>query len=513
MSITKSCLDCPSLLDRDEAAAFFGVAEAAPMCSRFGHIFGEVGSQVVHVDQAKRMANGCASFGQPKADTPAKNLTLGWFNPRPELLEPTKNGPSSCADCVKYDQASNGCAATGRVIFPERRVDEAIACTFGAFPQGFAHEQVAGRLDSLGTETQVFVRNGGSTPTQVTAKPKPAVKKAPAIFDPTTYSSDAPVTPEHAARGVRAWFKLTTKRGKVYHLPIFRTDFFSDEDQELIPTAKSEHGDPTLYIDHAGLLEEFAVMVYKKDLNIVLIGEPGSGKTDGWRWVSHRLNMPFVRLAYNEASEPDQFLGLYEFDPAKGTYLNPGFLPTWWRKPCFLLSDEPNTPDSNAILQAYRSMNDSSRELVVYKERFLRHDYCFHAMAMNPHWDFRNIGAKPLASADSRRLAFFWMPNPDEPMLRQIISTTVERLDGVAPAQDLLDVIIKIGADLRQMSKDQTLPDFWTVAQEIKVTRLVEDFGIEGAYRRAYFDYIDPADAEAAMGAIKSHVPYGGRWS
>jgi hypothetical protein len=206
------------------------------------------------------------------------------------------------------------------------------------------------------------------------------------------------------------------------------------------------------------------------------------------------------------------FLGLYEFDPAKGTYLNPGLLPISWEQIGFVLSDEPNLAPE-AIMQSYRSMNDSSRTLTVYSETYKRHDYCFHAMAINPHWDFRNIGAKPLASADSRRLSFMWMPNPNPAQLREIITTTVEKLDGEAPPKELVTAIVKIGEDLRRMSKEGTLPDFWTVSQEIKVARLVDDFGIEGAYRRAYFNYIAPEDAEAAMAAIKSHVPYGSEWA
>jgi hypothetical protein len=498
-------------LTKDEAEAFFGVAEAAPMCSRFGHIFGVVGNESVFVEAATKMAGGCSSYGQPQPSTPSSTgLTLSWFNPRPELLNPSSGGPGFCGDCKNYDKVMHGCAATGRIIFPEREVAEAIGCSWSVI--GNPSELVGAKLDAWGDTTQVFVRNAAGTVSPPPAPPKPTVKKTTAVFDPATYSSDAPVTEDHKKQGIRAWFKLVTKRGKVMYLPIFDGAYFG-ENEALIPTAKSEHGDPTLYIDHANLLEEFAIMVYKRDLNMVIEGEPGTGKTDGWRYLAHRLNMPFVRLAYNEASEPDQFLGLYEFDPQKGTYLNPGMLPEWWTKQCFLLSDEPNTPDSNAIMQAYRSMNDSSRELIVYKERFKRHDYCFHAMAMNPHWDFRNIGTKPLASADSRRLSFFWMPNPDEKMLRTIISTTVERLTKVAPDKKVLDVMIKIGNDLRNMSKEGTLPDFWTVAQEIKVALLVEDFGLEGAYRRAYFNHISPDDAEAAMGAIKSHTPYGVDWA
>jgi len=514
MSVTKSCLNCPSLLDADEAMAFFGLTEVgAPMCSRFGHVLGHLGNSVVYDDAADKLATGCSSFGQPKPSAPPQDISANWYTPRPELLEVTTDTVLSCDSCANFDSALHACAASGRIIFPERRVKEAYNCSWSRVKNpGAPQEQAGPVLTGYGQATTVFIRNAGATVTQKQQPVKKASTLKPRkVTEPFDYDSDAPVTDDHKTKGIRAWRKHTTERGKVYYLPIFESSFFGER-ASLIPSSKSEHGDPSLYIDHAGLLDEFAVQVYKKDLNLVMVGEPGSGKTEGWRFVAWMVNMPFTRLSYNEASEPDMFLGLYEFDPAKGTYLNPGLLPTSWELPGFILSDEPNLAPE-AIMQSYRSMNDSSRTLTVYKEEYKRHDYCFHAMAINPHWDFRNIGAKPLASADSRRLSFMWMPNPSTSQLREIISNTVLKLDGEAPPKALLDIIIKIGEDLRRMSKEGTLPDFWTVSQEIKVARLVDDFGIEGAYRRAYFNYIAPEDAESAMASIKSHVPYGSDWA
>lgn len=505
MSTVKSCLDCPSLLGREEAQQFFGVATAAPMCSRFGHVYGPLGTDEVREDAATKMASGCPSFGQGKAATPPANITASWWTPRTELLEPTTTKLQSCSGCNNFDTAKSACAATGRIIFQSRKTQEATNCAFASTPVGLG--QVAHAVPVFIGNATTFTGHG--TPPSQKAAPT-SMKKMTALLDPTTYSSDAPVSDDHKAQGIRAWFKHETPRGKVYYLPIFDPSYFGER-AELIPSAKNDHADPSLYIDHAGLLTEFAVQVYRKDLNLVAVGEAGTGKTEGVRYLAWRLQMPFERLSYNEASEPDQFLGLYQFDPTKGTYFEPGYLPLGWVSPGFLLSDEPNLAPE-AIMQAYRSMNDSSRELVIYRERFRRHDYCFHIMAINPHWDFRNIGTKPLASADSRRLSFFWMPHPDKDMLRTIISTTVEKTDGAKPDAKLVTLIIKIGEDLRQMAKEGTLPDTWTVSQDVKVARLVEDFGLEGAYRRAYFNYIDPQDAEPAMAAIKSHVPYGSEW-
>lgn len=510
MSTLKSCIDCPALLDKAEAEAFFGLQVAGPMCSRFGHLLGHKGGQVVYTDAATKLASGCSSFGQPKATTPPTEISASWYTPDPNLLEVRPDNLSTCLDCANHDKAMDACAATGRVIFPERTAEEAKGCSW-SFSKNLmgSNNQVGPVLASYGQATQVFVKTQTTEKKKVTRKSPPV--KAHSV-EPFAYSSDAPVTDEHKAKGIRAWRKHETRRGKIHYLPIFEASFFGER-ASLVPSSSSTSADPSLYIDHAGLLDEFAVQVYKLDLNLVIEGEPGTGKTEGVRWLAYEHQMPFTRIAYTESTEPDMVLGLYEFDPAKGTFLNPGILPEAYVQPGFVLSDEPNTPTSDAILQTYRSMNDSSRTLTVYKENFQRHDYCFHIMAMNPHWDFRNIGTRPLASADSRRLSFMWMPNPDDNMLRTIITKTVEKQDNITPDKALVDVVIKIGNDLRRMSKDGTLPDFWTVAQEIKVVRLVDDFGLEGAYRRAYFNYIAPEDAAPAMAAIKSHIPYGSDWA
>jgi MoxR-like ATPase len=235
------------------------------------------------------------------------------------------------------------------------------------------------------------------------------------------------------------------------------------------------------------------------------------------------MNMPFVRLAYNESSEPDQFLGAPAYgdtgkvDPVTGsailgTYFKPGILPTNWMEPCVLLSDEINLP-TEAIQQAYRSGNDSSRVIQVYGNTYRRHDYCFHMAALNPAHDFRNIGAKPMASADSGRYVFHHMPNPSPDMIRKVLNATVERLDHVLPDPLLVTTIINIGEDLRAMSRDGKLPDFWTLRQEVKVARIAPFFGLKGAYDAAYLDYVDKNTRELCETSIRSHMPSGPDWA
>jgi len=491
------------------------------ICSRFGHVVGRKGE--VKTDIAERLAASCPSFGE---DAPSvidvANLKLGVYTPDTDLLEVTDptDRPASCYNCQKYDGSFNACAATGQIVFQGDSFRKANDCSFGL--DGAPMSSVQDVLPGWDGPQVVFTTPVSVAPTKAPAKPTPALL---AVIEPVDYTSDATVTQEHADKGVLAWRAVTTPRGRVHHLPIFRTDFVPEEHRHLIPSSSSEHGDPSLYVDHNGLLAEFAVQVYQKDLNLCLNGEPGAGKTEGVRYIAWQMNLPFRRLTYNEGSEMEQYLGLYQYGPYNkvdpdtgevteviGTHLVPGLLPQAWVEMGITLSDEPNLAPE-AIFQSYRSLNDSSRTLQVYNETFRRHDYQFHVMAINPHWDFRNIGAKPLAAADSRRLAFFWMADPSDDMKRSILTSSLAKLDGTVLDRAVLKAIMEAGKDLRQMAKDQLLPDFWTLSQEIKVARLVDDFGLEGAYRRAYFNYVDPQTTEQAMTAIRSHIPYGVDWS
>jgi len=526
-----TCLDCPSLITKEKAASHFGVSDAEVgdyvFCSRFGQVLGD--QDGVRQGLAERFGQTCPSHGESVPAVAPKDPKMGFFMPRPDLLKPTANQkPSSCESCIKYDKSAEACAATGMLVFSSKAAATAAACSFGEAGLPYAAADV--KLPAWSTTPVALSATSlaaSSTPTSTSAPTAPSApkpKKSLIILEPVNYNSDAKVMPDHANKGIQAWRRVTSPKGKDHFLPIFRTDFFTEDMQERIPKSGADYGDPSLFIDHDNILVEFAVQSYTKDLNLALIGEAGSGKTEGARYLAWMLNMPFARITYSEDTDPDEVLGFHHFGEhevvdasgnvttATGTYLKKGELPSWWQTMCVLLSDEPNIA-REAIVQSYRSMNDSSRTLVVYGEKFLRHDYCFHIMAMNPHWDFRNIGAKPMASADSRRLSFHFVTPPNDDQIKQILTRAVRTLDGAEIDPGVLKAIIAAGKDLRVMAKDGRLPDTWTTSQEVKVARLVEDFGLEGAYRRAYFNYIDPETTKTAMQLIASQIPAGVDWS
>lgn len=540
MSINdKNCASCPSALTVHEAQSFFGDSSIkTPMCARFGFLLAEPKNNIIAAGVDDKVgdyyASSCNSFGESRPTAPTGKFTPVLFEPDPVALStygPADDSVKSCTNCVNFfvsdEHGVYGCKAKTIVVLQSRVNIE---------PQGCVWAQ----------ETAVAVSRVKGSPVQIPfsaayvkmapAKPTTKVSKAGngSWVDPLTYVSDVPVTgtqvftsiasiPKHmqgsitiTAQGtyevpldliLRAWRKVELKSGKVEYLPIFRTEWFSEEDQRLIPRAGDDNGDPSLYHDYSGLLEKFLIVVYKRDMPLCMVGEPGSGKTEGGRWLAAIMNMPFHRFSFNEFSEPEQFLGQMELRSGETVFI-PKELPNAWVKSGLGLSDEFNLP-MEGIVQIFRSMFDNSRELKLFGNTYTRDPFHFHLLAINPSWDARNIGAKELASADVRRLKYHKMPYPDEEMQKGIIRETLKKLADEALPTATITAIIKASADLREMSRQGKIPHHWTISQDVAVALLSLDMTLEEAYNTAYFDYIDPATASTAMQTIRNRFPNG----
>ena len=519
MSTTKTCASCPSFLGVFEARTAFGDDATTPMCARFGRILAN--PEDLSEGAQKRVqifiGTSCSSHGLDRPPDPPKLGSSSVWTPDLDLLEPPPEVPAvldSCRDCRNFEEGEitvalgdgdvayervKRCGAQGLLLLDRDLTTRQIDCTW-------AQRRELGVLVPFPTRKMLGSYTDGVTLAPPATPPRPKKPATPDFVEgePSEYATDVKVSDEDSHR-FAAWRRVISPfDGMELFLPVFRTDYFSPEEQALIPKTGSD-AHPELYVDHAHLLWEFAAQSYSCDFTLTLVGEPGSGKTEGVRWLAWMLNMPFVRLGFTGYSEPEQFLGMYQASPERGTYLEPGFLPERWTREGFLLSDEFNTAPEE-IVQSYRSMNDSSRMLHIYREVFWRHDYCFHLMAVNPDWDFRNIGAKPLSDADTSRLSFMWMPQPDEKLLRKIIAGSVAKISGHEMDPDKLEQILAIGKDMRASSEQGTLSRSWTPRQEVKVGLLARYYPLDIAYRRALLDFISPAEQEVALTFIKSHI-------
>lgn len=504
MSIT-SCVDCPSFLTGVQAAQHYQDASIkVPMCGRFGYLLGvpqAAGQAPVSSSVAEHRAKGCTKAGEPLPSNAPAKLNSTFFQPDTDLLDKRPADPvvTSCVDCKNFvhdnEKMVYACQATGKVIFNSRRSIEALGCEYRDARQGVPVEIRNGAKLS-----PVFAGTSGKKPP---LKPKSALFK---VVDPRFQSSDAPVADEHKGI-IRAWITHEVgNRGKTAHYPIFETEYFGDM-AHLIPLSSDTDGDPALYVDHTGIMNKFLSVSWGFGKVLCFIGEPGSGKTTGGRYLAHKLNMPFVYIPYTDQTDPTEVLGLMGLQDGN-TLVQPGLLPKNVVKPCILFQDEFSLAPE-ACHQANRSLFDTGNQLVVYDQTFHRHEFCFPITAMNPAHDFKNIGARELASADVRRLSFHKMPLPDLDMRKRIVRTTIFKVNGVELELSVLDVIMKISDDLHQMAKDNRIAHHWTLAHDIKVAQFSIDWTLEEAYKLAYLDYCEPQAAAVTLANIKTRIPAG----
>jgi len=506
---TQSCTDCPSFLDTASARTFFGdTSIRTPMCARLGHLLAQPQKGMAEVEQEEAVceyyASSCKHFGQAAPLAPiAASFRPCIYEPDVVALQTIVNDTSvsDCSQCKNIfwdkDRDVFGCKAQSLVIWTGHTTKLATGCSWADNRRGGIVPEVTG--------AKLMPPFGQA----VTIKPRPAKVRttAPTFIttDPRTRDSDAPVSPEDIGK-IRAYMKVPGPKMD-YFMPIYDTDYFDPEDREKIPTTTGDAGDPSLYVDYSNLKVKFMIVSYTADMTLTLIGEPGSGKTEGSRHLAWLMNVPFTHLKFTEFTDPEAIFGQMEAQ-AGSTYKAPGILPKAWVKPGLILSDEWNL-GMDGIQQGYRSMNDASKVITFYDQHYNRHTDCFHIAAINPSHDPLNIGAKELASADVRRLSFHFMPVVDKATQKVIINEALKRIHSAAISGATLDTILKISDDLKEMVKQGKLPHHWPLSQDLKVAILSLHLPLLDAYKATYFDYIDPQIAEVALGTIKTMIPFG----
>lgn len=509
--VTPSCDTCPAMLLARDVPSKFRRSVGSAVCGRFGTPLDRPGATDLTVirKQHEYFASKCGSYGEPMPAQPVEDRFLVAL-PDPTVMRPSdddvkRDACTSCAMCSKYvrDDAvaenmgwtSGMCSAKGKLILTNRQVYEARDCEYREagtprrdtrgmvlFPE---YEDDFGSFDPVkaflaGVENQV---------------------------DPAEYPTDMPVSDEDAEEGIRAWRKIEDpESGNHTYLPVFRRDFFSDEEAALIPmTGDPEH--PELYVDHFRGVYLAAVCWSELDETPALNGEAGTGKTELFRHLAWLMCAPFRRLSITGSTELDDLAGKMRYSKDRGTYFQYGRLPIAWTHPGVICIDEPNTgpPD---VWQFLRPLTDNSKQLVLdvnEGEVIKRHDSAYLGMAMNPAWDVRNVGTQEISDADANRLFHVYVELPPEKLEREIIKARV-KLDGWEIDEDRLDMVMSIAKDLRALAKEGTIGVSWAIRPQIKVARALRWFDTVTAYRRAIADFLEPDAQQALLDAVKAHA-------
>jgi hypothetical protein len=514
----KSCLDCPSyMVGSAEQAAHFGKAIGAPRCARRGIPLGMPKVPEASDNLLRAAAANCEDYrkSRPAALPEASKLFPDIVIPDMEAMTyitttPEDQAVSTCRMCRWYipdsqvmpelGYSAGLCSAKGKLIPGDRLRQAAEGCTNRKFKTGL------GPADIAFPAVQFLPLYENAKPLDPAAAIRAALDN---LVDPTEYPTDAPVSDKDRLSGIRAYRRVTDPEGSGNSvlLPIYEVSAFSEEEQAKIPrTGDDEH--PELYVDHSNILYTVSVLWRELDETPALHGIAGTGKTEFFRWMAWLMCLPFERISITEESEVDDLIGKMEYSPDLGTYPHYGRLPRAWQKPCVIVLDEPNTGPP-AVWQSLRPLTDNSKQLVLDAlrgERIPRHNDCYLGMAMNPAWDVRNKGAAELADADGSRLSHISVELPPYSVEKDLLRRNCEVADGYKINEGLLESIMLIAADLRELSDQGTLPITWGIRQQIKVARGTRFFKLERAYQLAAADYINPSAKQTILDVVTSHT-------
>lgn len=338
------------------------------------------------------------------------------------------------------------------------------------------------------------------------------------IVEPKTWPTDKEVTPGNRRKGIRAWRRVTDPDnfGDDVFLPVYDPDamvpdskgemvpFLTDAEKELVPvTGSDEH--PELYADHGQIIYGMVVLFRYLDETPALWGQGGTGKTELLRHLAWLMQLPYHRIPISPTSEVDDIIGKILFKNGE-TVPHYGQLTTAWSRPSVILLDEPNTGPPE-VVQVLRPLTDNSRLLKANSlegERFQRGDHTYFALAMNPAWDPRNIGAQTLGDADSSRLMHVYFDYPPRDLEMEIIQQRT-RLDKWEVPMPQLNALMEVTDKLRQASSDGVLHTTWGVRHNIKVARALRFFTPVKAFRRAVGDSLEPSQLDFLLTSVKAH--------
>lgn len=518
----RTCRTCPSFLAGTAQASTLGSDLNGPICgSKMLPLIMPNQPREAQDRVFRHVAKKCSKYGD---DVKLTTLPADVAPPLPvgidaDAAQPTATDSqaydASCVTCKNYIsptlvQRETGwtgslCRATGNLM-PDNRLN-VYAKQCGKFVRRSVYLQQVS-LDTFTFFPQFSKTFGTVDPALVYRE---SVEK---FVDPREWINEREVPEDRRkalwarwhSRGIRAWRRITDPDGygDPVWLPVYDVESFPKDEQELIPkTNDDEH--PELYADHGQLLYTMAVLWMKLDETPAWWGQGGTGKTEFARHLAWLMCLPFHRINVTAQTDIDDIAGKMLFEDGE-TKFHYGRLPSAWTRPGVILLDEPNTgpPD---VWQFLRPLTDNSRMLVLDQnkaERLKRHSDCFFAMAMNPAWDIRNVGAQTIGDADSSRLMHIFFGFPPESLEMEIIQRRV-KLDGWEVPKDTMSAVMKVCKDLRQMSEDHILHTTWGIRHQIKVARALRWFSPVRAYRRAIGDALEPEQLAAVLTVIKSH--------
>jgi MoxR-like ATPase len=253
-------------------------------------------------------------------------------------------------------------------------------------------------------------------------------------------------------------------------------------------------------------LWDLVVNCYQLREALCLQSIPGLGKTEGARWFAWLTQLPFVGFNFNNDSLVEDLVGSPQIADGR-TFFELGRIPKAFGWNAVVLYDELNAAP-HAARQLLRPVFAKGTEMIVDSASpaitVKRGAFNYQVVAQNPAHDVRNSGVEELASAEFDRLTVVNVDLPPDPVERHIISMRCEN-DGFMISETQLDKLMAIATDIREASKQGSIPFTWGIRQQIKVARKLPFYPLVEAYKRAALDFYEEQSVQLVLDAIASY--------
>lgn len=503
-----SCATCPAAMNSSETSRRIGKSIGSPTCAlRTLPIIRPNQPLDVQLNVVKHRGKTCESFGtevgtySDAAFSAPLEYQVALPMPNHDGVEEKADAVTHCASCANFVPASKViaetgwnvpmCVAKGILLLDDRLATYAKDCD----DRKLRVAQHPAEIDTVVWNPEFTLNFGKPDPT------KQALRNLGT--DPQDWPTDRPVTDADAERGIKSWRRLVDPigYGEEIFLPIYDSTRFGDRAALIPRTGDDEH--PEDYIDYGGFVYQLFAL-WTLEMTPGIWGPPGVGKTELMRHAAWLMGLPFARISITGQTEIDDLAGKMHYTPDRGMFWVDGRLPRNWRLPGVICLDEPNVgpPD---VWQFIRPLTDNSKQLVLDQnngELVPKDRDCYFALAMNPAWDHRNVGAQQIGAADARRLMHVWIGMPPSDIEEKIILRRCNKA-GIDPSKHLRN-LLKISDDIRNCDG---LAASWGVADNIKVAQAMKFFPPLVAYQIAVTNYLDPDSANIIADFVRSVYP------
>jgi len=137
-------------------------------------------------------------------------------------------------------------------------------------------------------------------------------------------------------------------------------------------------------------------LAYDKKINLLLIGDTGTGKTHLFRNFCFENQLPYMRVNLNGATTPEDLIGQW-VPTTDGFAWKDGVLTTFMRNGGVFVVDEINACSADILFILHSVLDDENKVVLVQKdgEVITAHEDFWLVATMNPDYE----GTRPLNSA------------------------------------------------------------------------------------------------------------------